>query len=95
MLLKRFHDDNEPIVALKRFCIYKNGENIGKCQKCQSMDLEWNGTGGFRKHQIRGSIGVQKDIRRLWETSETLECGIGKRQSMENVGICWKCQIME
>ena len=80
MLLKRFHDDNEPIVALKRFHIYKNGENI---RKCQSMDLEWNGTGGFRKRRSRESIGVWKDVRRLQETSE---CGIGKRRSMENIG---------
>ena len=74
MLLKRFHDDNESIVAPKRFRIYKNRENIGKHQ---SMDLEWNGTGGFQKHQSRESIGVWKDVRRLWETSETLECEIG------------------
>ena len=89
MLPKRFHDDNEPIVALKRFCIYKNGENIGKCR---SMDLEWNGTGGFWKHLSRESTRVQKDVRRLWETSEMSECGIGKRQSMENVGKCQKCR---
>ena len=89
MLLKRFHDDNEPIVALKRFCIYKNGENIGKHQ---SMDLEWNGAGGFRKRWSRESIGVQKDVRRLREMSE---CGIGKRWSMENIRKCQKCQSME
>ena len=52
MLLKRFHDDNESIVALKRFCTYKNS---------QSMDLEWNGTGGFQKHWSRVSIRVQED----------------------------------
>ena len=82
MLPKRFHDDNEPIVALKRFQIYKNGENLGKRW---SMDLEWNGTGGFRKCWSRESIGVRKDVRRLREASETSECRIGKRRSMENV----------
>ena len=80
MLLKRFHDDNEPIVAPKRFCIYKNGENI---RKHQSMDLERNGTGGFQKRQSRESIGVRKDVGRLWETSEMSEHGIGKHRSME------------
>ena len=49
------------------------------------MDLEWNGTGGFRKRQSRESIGVQKDVGRLQETLEMSECGIGKRQSMENI----------
>ena len=83
MLPKRFHDDNEPIVAPKRFHIYKNGENI---EKCWSMDLEWNGTGGFWKRRSRESIGVWKDVRRLWEMLEMSECGIGKRQSMENFG---------
>ena len=71
------------MMLLKRFHIYKNGENIGKHQ---SMDLEWNGTAGFWKCRSRESIGVQKDVRRLWETSETSECGIGKHRSMENIG---------
>ena len=92
MLPKRFHDDNEPIVAPKRFHIYKNGENIGKRQ---SMDLEWNGTGGFWKRWSRESIGVRKDVGRLWEMSEMLECRIGKCRSMENAGKCWKCWNME
>ena len=61
----------------------KTSENV---RKCRSMDLEWNGTGGFRKRQSRESIGVQKDVGRLWETSETSECGIGKHWSMENIG---------
>ena len=59
------------------------------------MDLEWNETGGFQKHRSRESIGVQEDIGRLQETSETTECGIGKRWSMENVGKCQKCWSME
>ena len=67
----------------KRFHIYKNGENV---RKCQSMDLEWNGTGGFQKCRSRESIRVWKDIGRLWETSEMSECGIGKHWSMDNVG---------
>ena len=58
------------------------------------MDLEWNGTGGFRKCRSRESIRVQKDVRRLQETSETLECGIGKHQSMENIRKHWKHQSM-
>ena len=78
MLPKRFHDDNESIVALKgstSIKIEKTSENVGA----------WNGTGGFWKHWSRENIGVWKDVRRLWETSE---CRIGKRQSMENVGKC-------
>ena len=50
------------------------------------MDLEWNGTGGFRKHWSRESIRVQRDVGRLQETLEMLECGIGKHWSMENIG---------
>ena len=88
MLPKRFHDDNESIVALKRFCIYKNRENVGKCW---SMDLEWNGTGGFQKCWSRESIRVRKDIRRLQETSEMLECGIGKHREY---GKHWKTSEM-
>ena len=94
MLLKRFHDDNESIVAPKRFHIYKNRENIGKCW---SMDLEWNGTGGFWKHQSRESIRVWKTVGnagnvRVWnrKTSE-----YGKHQSMENIGKCQRHQSME
>ena len=56
------------------------------------MDLEWNGTGGFWKCQSRESIRVQKDIRRLWEMSEMLECGIGKHWSMENIGKHWSME---
>ena len=59
------------------------------------MDLEWNGTGGFQKHRSRESIGVQKDVGRLWETLETSECGIGEHQSMENIRKHWKCRSME
>ena len=54
------------------------------------MDLEWNGTGGFRKCRSRESIGVWKDVRRLQEMLEMLECGIGKRQSMENIRKHWE-----
>ena len=44
MLPKRFHDDNESIVALKRFLIYKNRENIGKHWKTleHGLGMEWN-----------------------------------------------------
>ena len=48
------------------------------------LGMEW--TGGFRKCRSRESIRVWKDIGRLRETSETLECGIGKHRSMENIG---------
>ena len=61
----------------------KTSENVGKHW---SMDLEWNGTGGFRKRQSRESIRVQKDVGKLWKTSETSECRIGKHWSMENIG---------
>ena len=40
MLLKRFHDDNESIVALKgstSIKIGKTSENVGKCRS-----MEWN-----------------------------------------------------
>ena len=77
MLPKRFHDDNEPIVAPKRFHIYKNRENIGKHRKTSENIGAWNGTGGFRKHRSRENIGMGKDVRRLWETSEY---GIGSHQ---------------
>ena len=40
MLPKRFHDDNEPIVAPKRFCIYKNRENSRKHQKTLEHGME-------------------------------------------------------
>ena len=95
MLPKRFHDDNEPIVALKRFRIYKNGETLENVGKSWSMDLEWNGTGGFQKHRSRESIRVQKDVGRLQETSETSECRIGKHRSMENIRKHRKCRSME
>ena len=65
----------------KRFRIYKNGENIGKHQ---SMDLEWNGTGGCQKHWSRENVRVWKDVRKVWETSETSECGIGKCQKHQS-----------
>ena len=52
----------------------------------------WNGTGGFWKHRSRENIGVWKDVGRLWEM---LECGIGKRWSMENVGKHWSVNGME
>ena len=74
MLPKRFHDDNEPIVAPKRFHIYKNGENIGKCWKSEhGLGMEWNRrileTSEYGKHQSAercqktagniGNVGVQ------------------------------------
>ena len=62
------------------------GKTLENITKHRSMDLEWNGTGGFRKHWSRESIRVWKDIGRLQEMSEMLECGIGKCQSMENIG---------
>ena len=58
----------------------KTSENV---RKCQSMDLEWNRTGGFRKRQSRESIGVQKDVGRLREMSEMLECGVRNRKTLE------------
>ena len=48
MLLKRFHDDNESIVALKRFHNYKTSENI--------RAWTWN---GMEKEDF-GNIGVGK-----------------------------------
>ena len=95
MLPKRFHDDNEPIVALKRFCIYKNGENIGKHRKTleHGLGMEWNRR--ISETSERESIGVRKDVRRLQETSETSECGIGKCRSMENIGKRRKRQSMD
>ena len=86
MLPKRFHDDNEPIVALKRFRIYKNGENIGKHLKTSEHGLGMDWTGGFWKRRSRESIGVWKDVGRLWETSEMSECGIGQHQK------CWSME---
>ena len=52
--------------------------------------MEWNGTGGFQKHQSRESIRAWKDVRRLQEMSETSECRIGKHWSMENIRKHWK-----
>ena len=51
MLLKRFHDDNEPIVALKRFRIYKNGETSENVRA-----WTWN---GMEQEDFR-NVGVGK-----------------------------------
>ena len=96
MLLKRFHDDNEPIVALKRFRIYKNRENIGK-----HWSMEWNrrisGTSEQGEHQsaerCQKTVGNIRNIRvrnrktseygKHWKTLETLETseyGIGRHR---------------
>ena len=79
MLLKRFHDDNEPIVALKRFCIYKNGKNIRKHQKTSENIGAWAWNG--MEQEDFGNIGVGK----------ALECG----KMSEECGKHRKCQSVE
>ena len=83
MLLKRFHDDNESIVALKRFCIYKNRENI-RAWTWNGMEQEdFGNIGVWENTGVQKNIGVWKNIGRLQEKSETSECRIGKHWSME------------
>ena len=63
MLWKRFHDDNEPIVAPKRFRIYKNRENIRKHWKTSEHGME---------QEDFGNVGVGK-ASECGKTSE--DCG--------------------
>ena len=60
MLLKRFHDDNEPIVAPKRFCIYKTSEKI--------RAWTWN---GMEQEDFRNiGVGKASECRKMLE-----DCG--------------------
>ena len=91
MLLKRFHDDNEPIVAPKRFRIYKNRENIRKHWKTleHGLGMEWNRRisemSEYGKHQsVERSRKTAGNVRNVGvqnrKMSEMSEYGIGRHR---------------
>ena len=82
MLPKRFHDDNEPIVALKRFCIYKNRENIGA--------WTWNGMEqeDFRKVGVwrTSECGkMSEDCGKRWKHQSAEQENVGVWKTSENI----------
>ena len=66
MLLKRFHDDNESIVAPKRFCIYKNRENLGKCWTMSEHGMEQEDFGNIGVGRTLECGKMSEDCGKCW-----------------------------
>ena len=74
MLPKRFHDDNESIVALKRFCIHKNRENIRKHWKMSEHGMEQEGFGNIRVGKTSECRKMLEDCGKCWKHWSAERC---------------------
>ena len=80
MLPKRFHDDNEPIVAPKRFCIYKKQ---GKHRKTSEHGMEQEDFGNVRVGKAPECGKTSEDCRKRRSAEQE---NIGVWKTLENIG---------